>query len=210
MLEHFLETGPPVLEKERILNRENDTDGLLEHLPSRRPVLATENEVSIKNLELNISSTYVSRSSVKPQAYDDSEPYPARHEDDAICYFIKPKVLVEWMISYFESLLYLSAKTAKYGRILFERIGKIRITLDGELYAEIDLAERLEKAFFNGGFWEWGYLLREHGFKVWKFETRKKRRDLGLSVHPYVDRDGNGEKRQQADVRGQEYWQIGW
>lgn len=81
----------------------------------------------------------------------------------------------------------MSRYTAGFGGILFERIGAIRVLVDGELQHEFDLALELRDIEFNDAF---GYSPREERpgiFQRWKRFAYKGRVTLGLPVLPPGD-----------------------
>ncbi|KAF2494043.1 hypothetical protein BU16DRAFT_562995 [Lophium mytilinum] len=70
---------------------------------------------------------------------------------------------------------------ASMGATLFESVGTIKFTVDGELYREVDLAAKLAALppdgpprLFSAG--------NSPGFKVWREKTYKGREDAGLKV----------------------------
>lgn len=146
---------------------------------------STQSHVSIQSLNLNFSTTYAytSESSRKSQIYDDSGDIPILPEDDTICNVINPNYLLLYVTDYIERLLSMDYHTAYWGGILYERLGSIRLSLDGKLHKEIDIAERFERIRFNNSFGKSLQVHREARFDQWKSDARKMRERLGLSVH---------------------------
>ncbi|KAF2813136.1 uncharacterized protein BDZ99DRAFT_250258 [Mytilinidion resinicola] len=76
---------------------------------------------------------------------------------------------------------HLDTYVASFGATLFESVGTIRITVDGEMYKELDLAARPAAippdgppALFRTG--------RAPGFKEWRERTYQRREGAGLKV----------------------------
>jgi len=80
------------------------------------------------------------------------------------------------------SLLYMGYHTAEYGTLLYERIGKIRILLDGEVEQEWDIAEELKRLTFNNSFSNVSREQRPQVFEDWKKKAHDLRVKLGLPV----------------------------
>lgn len=73
---------------------------------------------------------------------------------------------------------------ARYGGIVYERIGAIRIVVDGEV-TEVDLADQLAKLRFTDPGETFGHLdrkVRLSTFWEWKKQTLASRRLLGFPV----------------------------
>jgi hypothetical protein len=90
-----------------------------------------------------------------------------------LCIFIRMKI---------NGLLSLGYHTALYGKLLYERIGNIRMLLDGEIKEEWVLAEELRKVTFNDSFGNVDRERRPQVFKDWKKKTYDLRVKLGLPV----------------------------
>ncbi|KAL2833058.1 hypothetical protein BDW59DRAFT_157195 [Aspergillus cavernicola] len=55
----------------------------------------------------------------------------------------RPEFVAKYLTQYIAGLLSMNYHTASYGRMLYERIGAIRVLVDGRVYREFDLAEEL-------------------------------------------------------------------
>ncbi|KAK0120704.1 hypothetical protein ONS96_010907 [Cadophora gregata f. sp. sojae] len=77
--------------------------------------------------------------------------------------------------------------TASYGGIVYERIGSIRFTVDGELYKEYDLAEELANLQFHDSFGNSPREERPAVFKAWKENAYKIREAFDLKTIPAVE-----------------------
>ncbi|KAJ5577594.1 uncharacterized protein N7459_006558 [Penicillium hispanicum] len=83
------------------------------------------------------------------------------------------------------ALLSMGYHTALYGKILYERIGKIYLLVDGKPEREIDLADRLNKLRFTDRRDTFGHLPPEERlstFAEWKKQTLARREQLGFPV----------------------------
>ncbi|KAF2815316.1 uncharacterized protein BDZ99DRAFT_459222 [Mytilinidion resinicola] len=92
-----------------------------------------------------------------------------------------PKSLATFLSFGLRVLLEMSCDSARYGAILFERVGTIRVMVDGEVFKEWKLATLLA-AFPPDGppsTFERGTLA---DFKSWREETYAAREKAGLPV----------------------------
>lgn len=139
---------------------------------------------SIKNLDIEVLSPDVSPEKLAPEDEFPDKAY--RHRADFLMdgRIVHPKMLMRLLKQFLGYLLGMSYHQARYGAILYERIGKIRMILDGEVLHEFDLAERLQGCRFNDSFGNVPRENRESTFKKWKVNTYKTRIELGLPVIP--------------------------
>jgi len=91
----------------------------------------------------------------------------------------------EFMFSYIDDLLRMGYDTAKYGWLLYERIGKIELFVEGERIHEFDLAQRLKDARCTNSFTHLPPGRREAAFRDWKIGAWNDRLELGLPVVPF-------------------------
>jgi hypothetical protein len=71
--------------------------------------------------------------------------------------------------------------------IIYERVGTIRIMLDGQVRQEWDLATKLQELKFHDAFGEYPREERSEVFKKWKSKAHNVRKHLGLNVIPMED-----------------------
>ncbi|PVH76790.1 hypothetical protein DL98DRAFT_657248 [Cadophora sp. DSE1049] len=152
--------------------------------------------VSVKSLVIDIRTPDVPAEMVAPETtVIEGEKY--RHflhggyrglvnfrQKTGIPYVMNPKNLIMFLVHEMDSLLGMSYHTASYGAILYERIGSIKFTLDGELCKEFDLAEGLANIRFRDSF---GNVPREERpavFNAWKENAYKSREEFGLKTIP--------------------------
>ncbi|EFR00862.1 hypothetical protein MGYG_03866 [Nannizzia gypsea CBS 118893] len=98
---------------------------------------------------------------------------------------VRPEWLMKYLVGQLSCLLGMSYHTSQYGSVLFERIGKIEIQLNGDTTREINLAERLEELDFSHRMDTFGHLPADEridAFQRWKREVLQLRKDRGLPV----------------------------
>ncbi|EGD87953.1 hypothetical protein H112_04427 [Trichophyton rubrum D6] len=98
---------------------------------------------------------------------------------------IRPEWLVSYLTMRLSFMLGMSYHTSQYSSVLFERIGKIEIRLDGANVRVIHIAEKLERLNFNHPRDTFGHLPSEEriaAFQKWKKEVIQLRKDRGLPV----------------------------
>ncbi|CZR63382.1 uncharacterized protein PAC_13279 [Phialocephala subalpina] len=110
--------------------------------------------------------------------------------DDGKYYHHSAHYLAHYVACDLWMLLRMSDHTGRFGKILYERIGKIEVRLDGELIADeeeayarsIDIAERFDNLKWHGEQRSSKYEWPEKEFERWKPATYKKRVEYGLPV----------------------------
>jgi hypothetical protein len=99
---------------------------------------------------------------------------------------VRPEWLAEFIMRDIYGLLAMGYHTAAYGGILYERIGVIRICVDGNLKAEMELGEILPTMRREDPSHTFGHIypheLRLPAFYEWKKRALEKRREAGLPV----------------------------
>jgi len=145
--------------------------------------------VSIENLELDVITPNTSKWSIAPEGTTMCHKYSptsleVRRKKDNTDYVISPRWLLDEIKYYIRYLLRMDFYTAKYGGILYERIGKIRLFLDGELDEEIDFAKHIKEVRFTNSFGELPREGREEHFARWKRQALGRRIERGLTVLP--------------------------
>ncbi|KGO67446.1 hypothetical protein PEX1_024970 [Penicillium expansum] len=97
----------------------------------------------------------------------------------------RPEWLCEYLEAWISGLLYMSYHTSEFGEPLYERVGTIRMLVDGQLYREFDLAAWLARLRFTNPTSMMGHLPtddRQPGFWKWKKETLLRREAQGFPV----------------------------
>ncbi|MCJ1295920.1 hypothetical protein MMC34_007485 [Xylographa carneopallida] len=104
---------------------------------------------------------------------------------------IRAEWLAKFLRSYLGHLLAMSYHTARYGMILYERIGIIRLCADGVLTHEYDLCTLLADIRHNDASTTFGDIWpRENRvpfFWAWKKKALRKRKEAGLPVIDAAD-----------------------
>ncbi|PMD35981.1 hypothetical protein L207DRAFT_98691 [Hyaloscypha variabilis F] len=116
---------------------------------------------------------------------------------------LNPTYLLNSIISDIKTLLRMRYDTAKYGTLLYERIGKIKVLMDGELHKEWNLAKQLVKVPLDGLFGNYAQLGRQALFARWKQSVLQSRVELEVDL-PIVSpekgkRGGNRSSASSAD-----------
>ncbi|KAJ5826043.1 hypothetical protein N7474_003181 [Penicillium riverlandense] len=188
LLERFLRYGPVDEKKEKC---ERPT-------PSSRSLNFEDHDVTVKGLVLDFKSaepelsfppdgvTY--RRWLSWNSARDSSGKGIKLEQ----YTTRPEWLAEFLLSEIRSLLRMGYHTALYGKILYERIGTIRILVDGDLKHEVDLAGELASLQFTSPQHTFGHLdseVRLCSFREWKKQTLARRDQLGFPVIRLGDQD---------------------
>ncbi|KAH8703245.1 hypothetical protein BGW36DRAFT_403685 [Talaromyces proteolyticus] len=100
-------------------------------------------------------------------------------------YTTRPEWPSTFLVSEIHSILCMSYHTAFYGKELYERIGTIRILVDGDLKHEFDLASMLASLRFTSPSETFGHVSAEKripAFWNWKKQTLARRDQLGFPV----------------------------
>ncbi|KAK2880191.1 hypothetical protein FQN49_000484 [Arthroderma sp. PD_2] len=97
----------------------------------------------------------------------------------------RPPWMQRYLVARLVYMLCMDYHTAEYGAILYEKVGKIRIMLNGDLQREIHLAETLASLRYNDPMHTFGHLRREDrldAFWKWKKEALQMRKERGFPV----------------------------
>lgn len=95
---------------------------------------------------------------------------------------IHPKKLAEFLMQHNDRLLTVDYHHAEYSAIIFERVGTMRILIDGEVQCEYNLAERLHQSKFEESFGNMPREQRAEYYQKWKSYAYKTRIEHGLPV----------------------------
>lgn len=137
--------GPPLI----IWSFFNLLERFLKVGPVGRQAEDKDRVIAIQSLVIDIKTPDVPEELLAPMEVEDSSYFSHRdlmhlRKETGIDYVLNPRKLVSFLTDYpgIDAALGMSNTTAKYGGIFYERIGKIKVTLDGVLVKEYDLAER--------------------------------------------------------------------
>jgi hypothetical protein len=92
---------------------------------------------------------------------------------------MRPRYLVEFLSSHLDIL---SQYPTSYGAMLYERVGVVKLMIDGQDYRELDLAIVLASMRANDG--DSAAARDPKLFKRWKENAYKKRVEHGLPIVP--------------------------
>jgi hypothetical protein len=104
---------------------------------------------------------------------------------------LRPAFVADFLKDHIQQLLQMNYDTAEYGGILYERIGTIRISVNGEQQDVFDMGEILSKLSYHDHRLTFGHICdhrqRLPAFWEWKNEAYKKREERGLPVTLAID-----------------------
>ena len=149
-------------------------------------------EISIQTLDLNFVSP-ANPDDMFPQVFSESygnsyhggfpwyEHRPTK--PDGSGYLMRPETLLLWQHNYIDQMLGLGYHASLYGKLLYERIGRIRFLVDGKLHSEIDIAAKFAELTMSQNLWKVeSPNRREDVWEAWRKKTYRKRVKLGLPV----------------------------
>lgn len=105
-----------------------------------------------------------------------------RDPDQQTVRMLRPEWIADKLAREFQSLLYMSYHTSKYGGILYERIGNIVFKVNGTTTKEFQLGETLGRLQFSDSF---GHVRRERRLSYWirwKENALRLRKASGLQT----------------------------
>lgn len=145
--------------------------------------------VSIKLLELDVRTPNVPPEMIAPKDVVRIDLLEDLRKKTGIDYVMHSDYIANFIRSEINSLLYMGYHTAQFGGILFERVGTVRLVLDGEVLDEWDLAKLLGTVCFHDSFENFPRERRPDIFKKWKASAYKTRVQLGLPVVPFEEEE---------------------
>jgi hypothetical protein len=111
---------------------------------------------------------------------------------------LRPEWLANSLAGSIAGLLSMGYHEARYGSILYERIGRIVFKVNGDIIREFDLGQKLAELRFNDSFGtEYSWNDRVQGWGYWKQTTLEYRAKRGLKV---VEPSVNWWQEAQADA----------
>lgn len=144
---------------------------------SRRPADA-DIDSCIKTLDIDVlTPTHVPRNQLAPADVPTILHLARLRKKSGANFVMNPEYVAKFLAGMIETLLGMSCYTAGYGLLFYERLGVIRLMLDGEVRYQWDLADRLARLQFDE------YTLRKCEFyRTWRKKAYKTRQRLGLPV----------------------------
>ncbi|KAH6662116.1 hypothetical protein B0J14DRAFT_310377 [Halenospora varia] len=181
--------GPPMI----VWSLLSLLDRFLRVGPVVNPVYKASGDISVNILEIDVQTPNIPESLFIPdEQYHDNMlsfsrsrrartlPEPRR--------VIHSATFMGIIKYYLEYLLYMNHEAADFGPVLYERIGTLRLTIDGEFHCEWDMAEELKNLTFKGDVKytkTYKDIPREERpkiFQEWKARAYKIRQKAGLNV----------------------------
>lgn len=109
-------------------------------------------------------------------------------------YLMNPAYILQHVLCDIRVILTMGSSVASYGALVYERIGSIKVLMDGELHKEWDLAKCLDEVQFNDSFSNYPREKRRRVFRKWKRNAYKARVEFGLPVMT-PEKKGKGKSR---------------
>lgn len=186
ILERFLRYGP--VDEKKMETPEDSTR-------YRRNPTFEDRDLTVKELTLYIDSAEDTLS-FPPDSIDYPRWNARQHgsprfrssdnTDKLVKYRTRPEWLAKYLLAEIRGLLYMGYHTAEYGRILYERIGTLRIVVGGEDFGNADIAGTLAGLSFHDSGCTFGDVWpreeRIPTFWRWKKETIARRQQLRFPV----------------------------
>jgi hypothetical protein len=170
---------------------------LMERFLRRGPV----GEREAGSQDRNITISVLTLDFLTPQDIDMLPPQQAKYNDwfqsrvrtrrrradaDMANFIMRPEWLAAFVSDFMSGLLRMGYHTARYGMIIYERIGTIQICVDGVLKEEFELSKRLADLYVDTDLDTFGCVWpreeRVPFFWRWKSDALRKRREAGLPV----------------------------
>lgn len=159
--------------------------------PVGRRTAKFDQKISLKELVIDVRTPDVPSSKLLPRRVSPS--YSGRHrfhQANGRDFLIHPEYITNYIISDIEMILAMDLDSAAYGALVYERVGSIKVLMDGELRKEWDLAKGLAEVQFNDSFRSVPRVERKKAFAKWKQEAHQTRIELGLPVEPLQEEKG--------------------
>jgi hypothetical protein len=131
--------------------------------------------VSLKILEMDVRTPDVAPDMLAPKDIYRLNMLDTLRRESGIDYLMHPERILNFIRSDIDMLLRMCYHTAAFGGVLFERIGTIRLMMDGELCEEWNLAKLLASVRFSDSFGQVPREQRPEVFKRWKAKAYKTR-----------------------------------
>jgi hypothetical protein len=173
--------------------------------PVGRRTRPNDKNISVRELVIDVQPHDVSIIKIPAGehcAHGESKQYIRENGSSGSRLLHGPEFILNVVLGNIGILLKMSYHTASWGGLLYERIGKIKVLLDGELRKEWDLAKELSAVEFDNSFGYYPPEQRPEIFRKWKLKAYRTRIELGLPVIPLKDgkkEAGNSSSAQQRD-----------
>ncbi|MCJ1381184.1 hypothetical protein MMC17_004293 [Xylographa soralifera] len=155
-----------------------------------------DRNITINSLTLDIVSSPENEVTMTELAPTYMDWYRSRHghaDNDLSSTPMRAEWLADFLHGFIPGLLRMGYHTAPYGMIMYERIGTLRLCVDGVLKQKYDLCKMLADLQYNDASETFGNIWpRENRvpfFREWKKKALVKRREAGLPVIDPEDSD---------------------
>lgn len=155
--------------------------------PVGRRTRKVDKKISIKEVVIDARTPDILPSKILPREVGTSSGRRRVCVENGSDYVLNPDFVLDFITSDIDILLRMCYHTALYGSLLYERIGSIKVLMDGELHKEWDLAKCLAEVKFYDSFGEYPREQRPKVFAKWKRKARQARIKFGLPVMPLRD-----------------------
>ncbi|KAF4629525.1 hypothetical protein G7Y89_g8621 [Cudoniella acicularis] len=159
--------------------------------PVVNPAAKAHGTMAIGVLELDVITPEVAENLFIPHegCWDTLRKHGWSENESDVKYIIPASYLVAFLEEHLDRLLSMGGEHSDYGRLLIERIGTVRLMLDGVLYHEWNMAQVLACVRFSESFSSYPGFSRGNlaKFKEWKLEAYQIRAQLGLPTIPSQD-----------------------
>ena len=140
--------------------------------------------ISIKTLEIDVRTPNVPLELLAPK----DMPFLTRlRSESGIDYVLHPECVFDLIASGIDFLLSMRYHHTIFGELLYERIGSIKLMLDGEVRFERDLSKELMSVQFKDAVGNVPPGPCPEPFKQWKRKAYNMRIQLGLPVLPFAE-----------------------
>lgn len=160
--------------------------------PVGRRTKKDDKRISLKELIVDIHTPDVPANKILPRMHSDSFAAQIYRKENGPDFLRHPEYILNYVISDFGSILAMSSHSAPYGALVYERVGSIKVLMDGEVRKEWDLATCLAELQFNNSFGNYPREQRQQVFAKWKLKAHQTRVEFGLPVIPVV-KEGKGK-----------------
>jgi len=150
--------------------------------PVGRRIRKMDRRISIKELVIDVRTPNVPPSKIYPKGLNRGRKREDFREKHGPEFILNPDYVLGYIRSDIDLLLKMCYHTAEFGGLLYERIGRTKVLMDGQLREEWDLAQELVDLQFSDSFGRFPRERREEIFNTWKQSAFQTRKDLDLPV----------------------------
>jgi hypothetical protein len=160
--------------------------------PVGRRTRTDDKRISVKELIIDVRTPDVPAKKILPMYHSSLGRAEIYRRENGPHYLRNPEYILDYVVSDIQMILDMSYHSASYGALVFERVGSIKVLLDGEVRQEWNLAKCLAELQFNDSFGNYPREKRRRVFEKWKLNAHQARVELGLVVMP-LEKEENGK-----------------